>query len=127
MSRIWRAMLAAGSLRFWAQIGAGMALTLVFVGYGLVIWKGPWAPVRQQQQLDLLGQGQIGAGLMVLLCLVCITGMRLGLSAGKEGLKMDAERDDEPPPSLAKTEIAATIAETTTPAAPQPLEPKPAP
>lgn len=36
MSKVWKALLAAGSLRFWAQIGAGMALTLVFVGYGAV-------------------------------------------------------------------------------------------
>jgi len=95
--KIWAAMLAAGSLRFWAQIGAGMALTMVFVGYGLVIWRGPWAATRQQQQLDLLGQGQIAAALMVLVALVCITGMKLGLSAGKDGVKADVERDDEPP------------------------------
>ncbi len=97
MSRIWTAMLAAGSLRFWSQLGAGMALTLVFVGYGVVIWRGPWATTRQQQQLDLLGQGQIAAALMVLVALVCITGMKLGLSAGKDGVKADVERDDEPP------------------------------
>ncbi len=95
--KIWAAMLAAGSLRFWAQTGAGMALTMVFVGYGLVIWRGPWAATRQQQQLDLLGQGQIAAALMVLVALVCITGMKLGLSAGKDGVKADVERDDEPP------------------------------
>jgi hypothetical protein len=95
--KLWSAMLAAGSLRFWAQIGAGMALTLVFVGYGLVIWRGPWAATRQQQQLELLGQGQIAAALMVLVALVCITGMKLGLSAGKDGVKADVERDDEPP------------------------------
>lgn len=103
IGRIWAAMLKAGSLRFWAQTGAGMALTFVFVGYGLVIWKGPWAEARQQQQLDLLGQGQIGAGLMVMLCLVCITGMKLGLSAGKDGVKMDAERDDGEQPTVTTT------------------------
>ena len=31
IARIWTAMLLAGSLRFWAQTGAGMALTLVFM------------------------------------------------------------------------------------------------
>jgi hypothetical protein len=105
--KLWSAMLAAGSLRFWAQIGAGMALTLVFVGYGLVIWRGPWAATRQQQQLDLLGQGQIAAALMVLVALVCITGMKLGLSAGKDGVKADVERDDEP------TQQAVTTTTTT--------------
>jgi Tfp pilus assembly protein PilN len=108
IGRIWTAMLAAGSLRFWSQLGAGMALTLVFVGYGLVIWRGPWAATRQQQQIDLLGQGQIAAALMVLVALVCITGMKLSASAGKDGVKADVERDDEPP-----TVTTTTTTETT--------------
>jgi len=104
--RIWKALLAAGSLRFWAQIGAGMALTLVFVAYGAVIWKGPWPATAAPLQLELLGQGQLGAALMVLVALVCITGMKLGISGGKDGFKADVERDDETP--------TATVTTTTT-------------
>jgi hypothetical protein len=34
---------------------------------------------------------------MVLVALVCITGMKLGISGGKDGFKADVERDDETP------------------------------
>lgn len=95
IARIWAAMLAAGSLRFWAQTGAGMALTLVFMAYGTVIWRGPWPQSAAPLQLELLGQGQLAAALMVLVALVCITGMKLGISGGKDGFKADVERDDE--------------------------------
>ena len=107
MSKLWTALLAAGSLRFWAQIGAGMALTLVFVGYGVIIWRGPWPATAAPIQLELLGQGQLGAALMVLVALVCITGMKLGISGGKDGFKADVERDEEPTP-------IATVTTTTT-------------
>ena len=39
----------------------------------------------------------------VLVALVCITGMKLGLSAGKDGVKADVERDDEPLPHVVTT------------------------
>lgn len=103
IGRVWVAMLKAGSLRFWAQTGAGMAATLVFVGYGMVIWKGPWAVTRQEQQLELLGQGHMAAGLMVIVCIVCVTGMKLSASAGKDGVKADVGRDDEPAQQVVTT------------------------
>ena len=107
IARIWTAMLLAGSLRFWAQTGAGMALTLVFMAYGAVIWRGPWPASAAPLQLELLGQGQLAAALMVLVALVCINGMKLGISGGKDGFKADVERDDEAAP-------VATVTTTTT-------------
>lgn len=103
IASIWRAMLAAGSLRFWAQTGAGMALTLVFMAYGCVIWRGPWPESAAPLQLELLGQGQLAAALMVLVALVCVTGMKLGISGGKDGFKADVERDDEAGPVVTTT------------------------
>lgn len=113
IARLWSAMLLAGSLRFWAQTGAGMALTLVFMAYGGAIWLGPWPASAVPLQLELLGQGQVMAGIMVLLALGCITGMKLGASVGKDGFKADVERDEEP---------VATVTTTTTTAI---VEPKP--
>ena len=101
-------MLLAGSLRFWAQTGAGMALTLVFMAYGAVIWRGPWPASAAPLQLELLGQGQLAAALMVLVALVCITGMKLGISGGKNGFKADVERDDD------EVKPVATVTTTTT-------------
>jgi len=107
IARIWTAMLAAGSLRFWAQTGAGMALTLVYLAYGAVIWRGPWPESAAALQLQLLGQGQMAAALMVLVALVCITGMKLGISGGKDGFKADVERDDEAGPVVTTTTTTA--------------------
>ena len=50
IARIWSALLAAAPVKIWAQIGAGMALTLVFAGYGAVIWLGPWAQAYQARR-----------------------------------------------------------------------------
>lgn len=96
--RVWAAMMAAASARFWAQVGAGMALTVVLVGYGLVIWLGPWPVTLAGKQLDLLGQGQLMAGFLVLVALVCITNMRVGLNATRDGLHADLDQSDDPEP-----------------------------
>lgn len=109
IGRLWNAMLLAGSLRFWAQTGAGMALTLVFMAYGAVIWRGPWPASAAPLQLELLGQGQVMAGIMVLLALGCITGMKLGASVGKDGFKADVERDDEPVATVTTTTTTAIV------------------
>lgn len=73
ISRVWRALLAAAPVKIWAQIGAGIALTLVFVGFGLVIWLGPWAPERQAQQLQWLGWGMISAAFLILVAVGAVT------------------------------------------------------
>ena len=108
--RIWAGMMAAASARSWAQVGAAMAMTLVLTGYGVVIWKGPWPEVVASKQLDLLGQGQLIAGFLVLVALICITGLTLNLNVGKEGLTADLDRDHGGPMSSVvekptKTEI----------------------
>jgi hypothetical protein len=108
--RIWAGMMAAAPARNWAQVGAAMVLTLVLIGYGVVIWKGPWPMAQAGKQLELLGQGQLMAGFLVLVAVVCITGLTLNLNVSKEGLKADLERDDPPPPAPA----AATTTTTTT-------------
>lgn len=95
--RTWAGMMRAGSLATWAQIGAGMAGTLIFVGYGLVIWKGPWPAGQAGKQLDLLGQGQLIAGTLIFLALTAIAGLKLAVNAGKDGFHASAERDDDPP------------------------------
>jgi hypothetical protein len=107
--RIWAAMMAAAAPRFWAQVGAGMAMTVVLVGYGLVIWLGPWPVTLACKQLDLLGQGQLMAGFLVLVALVCITGMKVGFSGGREGFHADLDQPDEPPsPPPAKITTTTT-------------------
>lgn len=103
--RLWAGMMAAAPARNWAQIGAAMTLTLVLVGYGVVIWRGPWPKATAGKQLDLLGQGQLIAGFLVLVALICITGLTLNLNVGKDGLAADLERDDGAPPPAPEPHI----------------------
>ena len=110
LGRLWTGMIAAAPARNWAQVGAAMTMTLVLVGYGVVIWRGPWPEAMAGKQLDLLGQGQLIAGFLVLVALICITGLTLNLNVGKSGLTADIERDDglsaAAVETAAKTEIA---------------------
>jgi len=106
--RTWAGMMRAGSLATWAEIGAGIAGTVVFVGYGLVIWKGPWPAGQASKQLDLLGQGQLIAGALIFLALAAIAGLKLAVNAGKDGFHASAERDDEPEPPAKVTTTTTT-------------------
>lgn len=109
--RIWAGMMAAAPARNWAQVGAAMVLTPVLVGYGVVIWKGPWPDRLAGKQLDLLGQGQLIAGFLLLVALICITGLTLNLNVSKDGLTADLERDE---PSAASSVKTTAIIETET-------------
>jgi hypothetical protein len=110
VSRIWHALLRAAPLRTWAQIGAAMIATIVAVGYGVVIWKGPWPEGSANKQLDLLGTGQLAAWLMVLVTVVCITGTKVNFNASRNGIQadVDAENAEE------EIEEIETIVTTTT-------------
>lgn len=97
--RIAVAMLRAAAPSFWAQVGASMAMTLVFVGIGLAIWLGPWPEDRAEQQLTLLGWGFLASAFLVLVALVCILGLKVAVKASREGLDANLERDDGDPPA----------------------------
>ena len=112
--RLWAGMLAAAPARSWAQVGAAMTLTLVFVGFGVVIWLGPWPLSMAPKQLELLGRGMLIAGFLVLVALICITGLTLNLNVGRDGLKADIDRDDAPAPTPAAVTETTTITRTET-------------
>lgn len=94
IARIWAAMLAAASVKIWAQIGAAMAFTLVLVGLELAIWLGPWATARQAQQIDWLGYGVLVTGLLALVALAAITGLSVNLKGGKDGVSASIDQDE---------------------------------
>ena len=106
---IWRAFLAAAPIKIWAQIGAGIALTLVFVGFGLVIWLGPWAPERQAQQLQWLGWGMVSAAFLILVALTAITGLSVNVRGGRDGLVASIDQDEAQPLAV-RTVTETTIA-----------------
>lgn len=118
VGKFWRALLAAAPVKVWAQIGAAMALTFVFVGYGAVIWKGPWAPAYQGQQINWLGYGMMAAAVLVLVALAAITGLNVNLHGGKDGLHASIDQDEVQP-----LKVETTVATTVTPATPPATNP----
>ena len=110
IGRIWSAVLKAAPIRFWVQAGAGVALTVVLCAYGLVIWRGPWPKTEAGHQLDLLGQGQLVAGFLVLVALVCITGTKVNFNATRQGITADIgdDDDDQPQKFAIEGEVTAT-------------------
>jgi hypothetical protein len=108
IGRIWSAMMLAGSARFWAQVGAGVALSGLLMGYGLVIWLGPWPATSAGKQLDLLGQGQLIAGFLVLVALACITGTKVNFNASRSGVSANVDGDDEPQSTTVETTVTVT-------------------
>lgn len=113
--RTWAAALKAASLATWMQWGAGVAATLGMLAYGWVIWKGPWPREAWSKQLDLLGQGQLIFGSVVLVALAAIAGLRLAFSGGKDGFRAGVERDDDDPPVATVTTTTTTAIETSAP------------
>lgn len=113
IGNVWRALLSAAPVKVWAQIGAAMALTFVFVGYGAVIWRGPWAPAYQGQQINWLGYGMMAAAGLVLVALAAITGLNVNVHGGKDGVHASIDQDEGHP-----LKVETTVATTVTPASP---------
>lgn len=121
--RVWAALMAAATVKVWAQVGGAMANTLVLVGFGLVIWLGPWEIIHQALQLNWLGYGMVIAGFLSLVNIVAITGLSVSVRGGKDGLSANIDQDEARP--LAP--IVETVTKTTvTPQAPA-AEPHPEP
>ena len=117
VSRIWAGLLTAAPPRFWAQIGAAMALTLFAGGLVLIIWKGPWTLAVEAARLDALAKIALALLGLILVALVAITELRVGISGGKDGFKADVEKDDGEGKPVA-TVITTTTTEIEAPASP---------
>ena len=96
IGRIWKAMIAAAPPRFWAQVGAGIALTTFAAGVVLILWMGPWSAVVERARVDALARICLAVLFLVLVALAAITELRFGINASRDGFRADVERDDEP-------------------------------
>lgn len=94
IASIWNALIKAAPVKIWAQIGAAMAFTLVLVGFGLVIWRGPWLIVHQALQINWLGYGMMASALLALVALAAITGLSVNLRGGKDGVSASIDQDE---------------------------------
>lgn len=114
IGRIWRAMIAEAPVKVWAQVGAAMALTLVLLGFGLVIWLGPWLPEHQALQIEWLGRGMVITGFLTLVALVAITGLSVNVQGGRDGLRASIDQDEAQPLAVTTpTETTISPAPTT--------------
>lgn len=92
---IWRAMLAAAPLKEWVRLGAGIALTSVFVGMILAVRFG-WPSDQAPAQLKILGWMALYAAVLLLVAIVSTFDVNLKIDASKFGFKGDFSPDDEP-------------------------------
>lgn len=53
--RIWKSLLAAASIRFWAMAGSVVTLTVFAAWLVWIIWRGGWPDAEAGRQLDILG------------------------------------------------------------------------
>lgn len=119
IGRVWVALIRAAPVRLWAQIlGFGTVIgVVVYVLHSIfaVINSG----AQSLAVVLVLAKGAIciALGLIVLAIIeaVAITELKLGLSAGKDGLHLDAQRDDEHEP----TTLAVSGQMTVTPQTPK--------
>lgn len=109
IGRVWAALMEAATVKAWAQVGGAMANTLLIVGFGLVIWLGPWAVTHQELQLNWLGGGMMLAGFLCLVNLVAVTGLNVSLDASRSGVRANMNQDEPQP--LAP--IVETVTKTT--------------
>lgn len=109
IAAVWAAMMQAATVKVWAQIGAAMVFTVVLVGFGLVIWKGPWLQVHQGEQIEWLGRGMFLAGALCLVALVAITGVGLNFKASKDGVSADFDAETAPPAAVVETTTTTTV------------------
>ena len=113
---IWRAMIAAAPVQVWAQIGAGISLSLMMLGFGLIIWLGPWVPSQQPTQIEWLGRGMVLSGCLTMVALAAITGLSINFHGGKDGVSASIDRD-EPEPIKVTTTTETTVTPGDDPAA----------
>lgn len=101
--RIWRTLLAAASVRFWAMVGAAMVLTVFAAG---LVWIMAWhwpAPVESGRRIDILGKALWIVLSGIILVVIALTGKRVEAS-GTWGRLDVRDGDDAPPATITNGE-----------------------
>lgn len=94
------AMLRTGApIRFWAMVGAAVAMTIFAAALVWIVWRGGWPPAQASRQLDILGKSLWLALVMILVIVVSLTNQKF--SAKGLGGSIDLSGQDEPPAPVA--------------------------
>lgn len=108
IARAFTAMLNRAPLKEWTRLGAGIAITLVFMVIIAAVRFG-WTVPTQQQRLEILGNMGWVAGLLLLVAIVSTFDINLKINASKAGFTGDFSHDEEPEPTTAHVEGDVTI------------------
>lgn len=94
ISRAFTAMLNRAPLKEWTRLGAGIAITLVFMVIIAAVRFG-WTIPTEKQRLAILGNMGWVAGLLLLVAIVSTFDINLKINASKAGFTGDFSHDDE--------------------------------
>lgn len=103
ISRAFTAMLNRAPLKEWTRLGAGIAITLVFMVIIAAVRFG-WTIPTEKQRLAILGNMGWVSGLLLLVAIVSTFDINLKINASKAGFTGDFSHDDEPDATKAHVE-----------------------
>jgi hypothetical protein len=97
MGRIWTSMIAAASMRLWALIGAGMAMTGFAAWLVNIVAHDPWPESLAAQRLTIMGWGLYVTLALVAIAMVSLASVRVKGAALGGSLELDTEEDPMAP------------------------------
>lgn len=105
ISRIWHALLAAGSIRQWAMILGAIPMTIIVAVIIYVVSDKTWGqPVLQLNILANLGYGPL---IIIAIIFAALTGTSIAANIGKGGAGISLKQDDDD--SSATLDVAGTV------------------
>lgn len=106
ISRIWRAILAAGSIRQWAMILGAIPMTALVCWIIWIIKQPRWGqPVLQ---LNILANLAYGPLIIIAVIFAALTGTSIAANIGKGGAGISLMQDDEPQSTTVETTVTVT-------------------
>lgn len=106
--RLWHALLAAAPARFWAMVGAAMALTVFAAALVWIVWHGGWPISQAPRQLDILGKALWFILLGIIIIVIALTARRVDASGVLGHLSVSGEDDPQPAAKVTTTTTVET-------------------
>ena len=107
IARAWSAMIRAAPLKEWTRLGAGIALTAVYLAILYAVRFG-WSPDHASEQLRILFWMAMSVALLLLVAIVATFDVNLKIDASRTGIKGDFSHDDEPASTTVQTTVTVT-------------------
>lgn len=93
IARVWRAMIAAGSIRQWSMILGAIPMTVIVGVIIHIVADKSWGqPVLQLNILANLGYGPL---IIIAIIFAALTGTSIVAGVGRGGANLSVKSDDE--------------------------------